>query len=380
MTAGGAQHGRDDSHRPRVVLAIKDLRSAGAERALVTLATGLDPQRWEVHVLCVSDAGELLPVLQEAGIPVHVVHKHKKLDLGVLWRIAATLKRIKPDLVHCFMFTAGAWVRPVARYLRIPHIIYAIRCAPSRDPRIQQAFDRLLLLLTDFVTMVSASNREEFHGMYRFPRSQTTVIRNGIDLTRFPARIRSWSAKPVLGTVGRLEWQKGVDLLLAAFSIIKAAYPDCRLRIAGDGSLRPQLERQAELLGLSGSVEFLGHVGDVPAFLQSVDVYLSATRFEGVPNAHLEAMASGLPVISTAVDGIPEIIEHGVTGWLTGNPDPAALAELVIFALRDPEALQRMGRRAQDRIHKEWTSAAIVGEYDRLYMGLVTSGRPREGL
>jgi glycosyltransferase involved in cell wall biosynthesis len=173
--------------------------------------------------------------------------------------------------------------------------------------------------------------------------------------------------------VGRLAYQKGVDVLLHAWRIVREHLPESeqpRLAIVGMGPRQAQLEQLAATLDIVDSVEFAGLQRDVVAWLSRSDVLVLPSRWEGMPNAVLEAMASGLPCIATRVSGSEDIIQHGANGLLVAPDDPEELAGALLSLLRDPALGLQYGRAARATAEEYYSLGHILDVYLALYQSL----------
>jgi glycosyltransferase involved in cell wall biosynthesis len=170
----------------------------------------------------------------------------------------------------------------------------------------------------------------------------------------------------VIGSVGRLVEQKDYPTQLRAFALAVAHVPSLRMVIAGDGPLRQSLEEMARELAVADRIRFLGHWDNVPRLLRSVDLFVLASKFEPFGVALLEAKAAALPIVATAVNEIPEIIEDGATGLLTPPENAASLADLIIKLARDDDFRLRLGTRAR-RAALQHTLDTAVAAHERLY-------------
>jgi glycosyltransferase involved in cell wall biosynthesis len=225
------------------------------------------------------------------------------------------------------------------------------------------------------VIVLSARMRQDLlaHG---FRLAGVQVIPNGVDLTRFrPASAESPPARRdgrVL-YIGRLTYQKGVDVLLAAWRGVQERLPASRratLVIVGAGPGQAQLECLAASLGITESVKFVGEQSDVAAWLRLSDVAVLPSRWEGMPNALLEAMASGLPCVATRVSGSEEVIQHGVNGLLVEPEDDVALAEALLTVLLDPALGAEFGLAARATIAERYSLDHVMSVYLDLYHSL----------
>jgi glycogen(starch) synthase len=204
------------------------------------------------------------------------------------------------------------------------------------------------------------------------PRS--SVIHNGIEGNSFvPTGMPTHS--PRLLCLGRLHYQKGIDVALRAFTKVVPHFSNARLVIAGDGNERLALQKQTEQLGLSRAVEFTGWIAPdrVPTMIGSATILLMPSRWEGLPNVALQAGMMARPVIGTRVGGLPEIVDHERTGFLVEPDNAEALAEKIMLLLKDPEVAVQMGRAARAKVQSEFSWERYVDAYDSLYRAVVLS-------
>jgi glycosyltransferase involved in cell wall biosynthesis len=244
-------------------------------------------------------------------------------------------------------------------------------------PAYQGWADRLLRPFTDRAIAVSGSTRDFLVRERHVPAERVRVIWNGAPLDEFaprpPERVRALRRELglpedalVVGTIGRLNEQKGHRYLLDAAAQFLPRHPTARLLIVGDGDLAVPLREQAQRLGIADRTLFAGHRTDVPDLLGVLDVFVISSTYEGTPLALFEAMASGKAIVSTAVDGCREVLEEGRTGRLVPPQDPGALAQAIDDVLANPErrsALAHMAHEASAR----YDIRSCVAQMEQLY-------------
>jgi glycosyltransferase involved in cell wall biosynthesis len=208
---------------------------------------------------------------------------------------------------------------------------------------------------------------------------QPLLIPNGVDISRFYPLSEDASHRQTVVCTARLCYQKGFDVLLEAWHLVHKEVPEARLIIAGIGPLKAQLADMAEALDLRESVEFVGLQSDVVAVLHRASIATLPSRWEGMPNAILEAMACGLPCVATRVSGTEDIITHEVNGLLVEPEDSQALAQALLALLRDPERSSAYGKAARERIEQSYAFEHITDIYVELYERMV-SARSSRGL
>ncbi len=221
--------------------------------------------------------------------------------------------------------------------------------------RMGQPFVRLvhrLLRSIHAVAVVLSSRMEGYLAAHNFALQETLLIPNGVDITRFSpsgneTKIPEEERSQVVVCVARICYQKGIDVLLQAWRLVQSEAPGARLIIVGTGPIQNQLEHMAQALGVARSVEFAGVRDDVPAQFRRGAVAVLPSRFEGMPNTILEAMACGVPCVATRVSGSEDIIQHGVNGLLVESEDYQGLAEALLTLLRDPVKTSQCGQAAR---------------------------------
>jgi glycosyltransferase involved in cell wall biosynthesis len=236
----------------------------------------------------------------------------------------------------------------------------------------------LLLSIRAVVVVLSSRMRDHLteHG---FDLPGIELIPNGVDITRFNHAQSDTSpdeqAQVVVCVTG-LRYEKGVDVLLQAWYLVHQQVSQARLIIVGNGSLQSQLERMAEALCIADSIEFAGLQSDVPAQLHRGSIAVLPSRWEGMPNAVLEAMACGLPCVSTRVSGSEDIVQHGVNGLLVEPEDYQGMAQALLTLLRDQLLTQEYGRAARETIEKRYAHEQVMNKYVELYQSIADHSSP----
>jgi glycosyltransferase involved in cell wall biosynthesis len=200
------------------------------------------------------------------------------------------------------------------------------------------------------------------------------LIHSGVEPRRFESCLEASAAhgvEPIVGTVAVLEKRKGHDFLFQAAARLKAQGFKPKIFLAGDGSLRAQLEQAAENLGLKDAVRFFGFVSDPAQFLSKIDIFVLPSLYEGLGVAALEAMAAGKPVVATRAGGLTELVLDSVTGFLVPPRDSEALAAALAKLLRDKPLAQRMGQRGAERVRERFTLERMAAQNEAYYYELL---------
>ena len=355
----------------------------GAEKTLYTLATLLDPKRHQVvGVVSVKPAGLYAKKLRQQGLHVETMDLPGTPRPADAARLAEIITRLRPDIVHAVMFKAIQLCR-----LAKPKVPFAFKLVSS--PRVHYRtrslwtllLDRTLKNRDDLLIAECDASRDYLVSRLGYAPAKVRTIRNGVDLAGWPAskidrqkrrmELRLGSGDVLVGAVGRLDKQKGFTWLIEAMSRLKKT--DIRCVILGEGPERPRLEAQIRRHELEKQVWLYGERPDIVTWLSAFDIACLPSLWEGLPNFLLEAMALGLPVVASAVDGVPEVIENGRTGLLTPPAAPAALAKALKDLADHPERRSALGSAAHAAVIEKFTVRRMMDEYQDAYASVVAS-------
>jgi glycosyltransferase involved in cell wall biosynthesis len=352
----------------------------GVEEVVLGLLQRLDPSEFRLAIAAPPLLLEALgPDLAGVRLDTLAVEAESLTHVGQLRRLAAFMRRLRPDVVNPHLFRSTAVAAPLARALGIGRVVETYHGREAwRQGALRGRFvaDRLVARLVTRVIAVSRGAAEFLIHGKGYPAEKVLVIPNGRDLTRFaPGAHREAVRKelgldagaPVVGVVGRLEAQKGHVHLLDAWPEVVRVHPDARLLVVGEGSLHDALVSQARRLAVADHVQFIGFRSDVPRVLDAIDVLALPSLHEGMPLTVIEAAAAGRPVVATAVDGTPETVRDGETGFLVPPADPPALARALLAVLADRDAGARMGREAARWARERFDINAHVEATARVY-------------
>lgn len=350
----------------------------GAEEMVLNLVRHL-PSRFEPVVCCIHEAGPIGDEIRRTGTPVDVLGLtpglRRPLDIDVIRRY---LRRTQPQIVHTFLLTASLYGRLAAILARVP-IVIGTEVNIYENKRAAHALaERMLMAGTDRVVVSAESVRDFYVRQVRADPEKVAVIYNAVDFSQGrPAAARESmraalgipAGAPVAGIIARLTEQKGHRYLLEAL----AATPglaDVHLMVVGGGDLRDELVRTTESLGLSSRVHFTGPRRDLGDLLGAMDVFVMPSLWEGLPLSLVLAMGAAVPVVATAVAGIPEVVDSGRTGLLVPPGDATALGAALARVFDDAAFRQQIALAGQasvlPRFGVERYVQAIVGLYDEL--------------
>ena len=369
-------------NRIRLLKMLTSFQIGGTERQVTNLAMRIDSSRFDLHLACLRNMGELLQEIEPLRVPRPVFDIGRLYAPKTLWqaiRLGYYIRRHLIQVVHSYGFYPNVFAVPAARLAGASIVVASIRDRGDILTPMQRWIQKYVCRLADCV-LVNAETIREVLIEQGYQPDKIFVIRNGIVLSRFGRRdrgvelrreLRLPSTAPLVFVFSRLNGMKGVEYFLEAAAMVARNFPDVRFLVVGDGAKRKELEAHAATLGLSPRVTFTGFRTDVPDLLREAAISVLPSLSEGLSNSLLESMASGVPVVAGRVGGNPEIVEHGVSGLLVPPRDSAALAAAMGQLLRNPELAARFGEAGKRRVADLFSMERSVGEVERLYERLV---------
>jgi glycosyltransferase involved in cell wall biosynthesis len=378
-----------------VARVIARLNIGGPAQHTILLTAGLDPKRFTTTLITgvVGTAeGDFTPEARTRGVdPVVIPQLSRAIrparDLTALVRLVRLFRRLRPDIVHTHTAKAGALGRVAAWAAGVPltiHTFHGHVLDGYFSPAVTGAFvrvERALARMTDCLVTVSPRLKAEILAMGIGRPEQFEVVPLGLDLGRFrrprpalPALRRELSLPedvPLLGIVGRLVPIKDHATLFEAMVHLSSGPQAPHLVVIGDGEDRPRLERLVADLGLGNRISFLGWRTDLETIVPEMDVVICASKNEGTPVALIEAMAAGVPVLSTDVGGVGDLVTHGTTGWLVPSSDPAAMAHGIGELLSDADRRARLAAAGRAVALEQHHVAGLIRRVEALYTDLL---------
>ncbi len=365
---------RSASHqRPRILQLLATGGNGGAQESYTGLLLRLDRHRYDVRALSLS-AGSAVQRIRRLGLPVDVIEETD--DDAAVDALSAWLGRNEIDLVHAHMYRAEVVGTRAALSAGTPVIMATVHSSRVRSPEdvaalaaLTPAMDRLIVPSDSIEAKVAAEGRAG---------ARFAVIPNGVDLSRFAtppprcgfrAEFDIPRGAPLIGVVARLEPEKGHVHLLEAWPAVAAAVPEARLAIVGEGSEEGELRRLADAMPAdAGSrVIFAGRREDVSALTAELTVAVLPSLREAQGISLLEAMARRVPVVASAVGGIPEVVTDGVDGLLVPPAAPSALADALIRLACSPEQRARLGEAGYRTVRDRFSIEAQVRRIEAVY-------------
>lgn len=349
----------------RVAHVTQGLDVGGQERLLVEMARHRDRNRFDWTVIVLGTRGPLADALEADGVRIMTLDTPTGLRFGLWRRLARLLRSEQIDVVHTHDDRPLIYGIPAAWWANIPRRIHS-----HHHGRLAQFTWRQRCLMRQaarfaqrFVCVSHDSSRYMIE--QGIPAVKVQTLWNGIDLTRFA--FQGPCDDGAIVTVARLSPEKDIANLLRAVPTVVTTNPLARFEIAGDGPCRAELEQLATVLNIANNVKFHGEVRDVPALLAKARLFVLPSQSEGISLTLLEAMARGLPIVTTNVGGNPEVVEAGTTGLLVPARDPAALGQAILTLVADPTRANQMGVAGRQRVEKYFDIRTMTAQYEAMY-------------
>lgn len=372
--------------RTRVLHLIWALDLGGAERQVLEIVRGLDRSRFEPVVGCVVRKGRWGEALEKEGIRVIDLAKRPGFDPWLLFRLVRLLRQGGFQILHTHAFTAASWGRLAALLARTPVVVAHEHSAFSLDSAVRRTVDRALAIGTSRWVVVSEALARDLLRVEHLPLPRLVLVRNGIsfpaeegvpvDVPAVRKELGASGFRELVGSVGRLEQRKGLEVLIEAVCRLAPGRPGLGAVLVGDGPLRGALEEKVRSLGLADRVVLAGRREDVYRVLRSLDVFALPSHTEGLSISLLEAAAAGCPIVATNVGGNAEVVEDGQSGILVPAGSPEALAGAIERLLDDRAAARALGEAAERTVRDRFASSAMVRSIEGLYVDLL---QPRDG-
>jgi glycosyltransferase involved in cell wall biosynthesis len=350
----------------------------GTEHQFAEIASRLNQSKYNVQVACFSQMGEFFETVRSAGLRVTSFSRSRWFDprttaCAVRWM--QFLRREQIGLVHTFDFHTTAFAAAPAKMAGVRRLVTSRRNLGTTLTGWRHWLLRRLFSMSDCVVANSEAARENLLSV-GIAAKRIRVVHNGVDLERFSsnghraaARQRwGWREEDLLvGVIANLRPEKGHATLLKAVPSVVERFPRVHFVIAGPDPLKYGQSLREMAKSLCPHVSFLGDCDDVPELLAALDIFVLPSLSESLPNALMEAMSAGRPVIASAVGGCKELVTHGLNGILIPPQDPGALAREIIRLLEEPATRERLGNAARRSAESKFDINQAVGRLEAIY-------------
>lgn len=370
--------------QPLVMHLVYRLDFGGLETLLVECVNRMPAEKYRHIIVCLTDFSEFSKKISRHDVEILSLHKQPGWGLKSHVDFWWLCKKWKPQILHTYNLPTIEYTF-TGFFAGVPIRIHAEHGRDINDPEGKiwkyKVLRKLLKPLIDYFVPVSIELKNWLSTAIGVPQRKIRLINNGVDLQRFhlktapPVHLEKTENLPaqlfVIGTVGRIQEVKNHVALIDAFVLLRKNFPEMkeslRLMIIGDGPLLNALKEKVAREDLREFVSLPGARDDIPEILNTMSLFAMSSLAEGTPVVMLEAMASSLPVVATDVGGIPDLLQHGVTGQLVERANVPALAQAMGCYLRTPELLQQHGTAARRWVESHYSLEAMLGEYLSLY-------------
>lgn len=364
-------------------------RWAGAEAQTATALRFL-ARRPDVSVAAiVFNEGRLARELRTCGVPVEVVAEDRHGFLSIVRAGSRLLRSPRPMILHSHGYKANVVSFAIAGRCGIDYLVRSQHGLPEPYAGVKRWKNRVLHAVDAAISryrtdcVISVSRELRGHLVRSIPPEKVTIVSNGLDLARVscglsPVEARLRLGLPadavVIGSAGRLEPVKRIDRLIEAAALILPEVPAAHVVIAGDGTEEERLRGLAQLSPARERIHFLGYRDDIHDVLRAMDIFVLCSEHEGLPMVLLEALWLGLPVVGSAVGGIAEVIEDGVSGVLLADATPQELARACVRLAHDPELRHGLSEQGRRRVRETFSAEDSAARLAELYLVLVGQG------
>jgi glycosyltransferase involved in cell wall biosynthesis len=382
--------------RPLAVQVTSRLSVGGSVAQAIYLAASLRDHGYDtllVHGEPPPGEGTMAPLADRLGVErISIASLQRELgpgDLASVVAIAHLLRRLRPAVVHTHAAKAGAVGRIAGRLARVPAIVHTFHghvlrgYFPPRKEAMFRRIERGLAHAADAIVAVSDEVRDDLVSLGVEPASRIRTIRIGFEMTALDLDEHAHHAlrgstrrtlgidddRPIVALVGRVVAVKRVDRFLAAARAVSTI--DALFLVVGDGEERARLEASADARALAGRLRFLGYRDDVAAILHASDIVVLTSDLEGTPVSLIEAGACSLPVVGTAVGGVPDVVIDGVTGLLAGVDDVPGIAAAIDRLIADRTLARTLGRAGRERVVPRFSLDRLAAKHADLYASLL---------
>jgi sugar transferase (PEP-CTERM/EpsH1 system associated) len=371
--------------RIRIGHVIGWLHFGGKENGIVNLVNSLDSDVFENYIFSFVKRGPLAHrIIPER---CRVIELGAKLggDYQLYFKLARAFRKHKIHIAHTHSWATLLEGVVGAKVAGVPIIVHGEHGTIRDNTKMHRYIQRLFWNIADRVLSVSETLRDDLHAAVGFPKERIHVISNGVDMSRFriahdggdyKAKLGIPLGSVVFGAIGRLVPVKCFPMLLEAAEVIFDKVLDSHLVIVGDGPLNAELTEITRRRNIADRVRFLGWRPDVPDILKAMDVFVCSSESEGMSNTILEAMASGIPVVATAVGGNLELVVDSETGILVQPNDPTTLADAVLKLLTNRALRLQMGNLGRRRVGECFSLEAMTQNYAKFYLEMFSQQFP----
>lgn len=355
----------------KTVVLLQDLEFGGTQRYAINLLKHLDRQLFSPELWVLRSGEDMVPLARETGVKIRWLSKSSWVAPNSLANLARRLREEKPDLLYTLTVVPNIWGNILGRVTKVPGIVSGARNGTVRF------MERFTYRLSTRIICNSQADRDTLVVNLSLNPRRITVIPNAVDSDYFVPDFNQIDEHPTAVFVGRLVEQKDPLGLLEAFRSVTLHVPEARLIMIGNGHLKEPSEEFLRANGLEKNVTMLPGTRDIREHLRGDRIFVLPSRYEGSPNVIIESMSMGLPVVATAVGGVPDLVVDGETGFLVDPFDRDGLVHCLTSLYTDRGLRREMGRKARERVLEFHSMENMARLTEEVFLEAVNETRPR---
>jgi glycosyltransferase involved in cell wall biosynthesis len=358
----------------------------GAERILLSIISNLDRKNFMSYVVCMHSMGDegkdLMQAIEHLGFEAQVLRMHGRFDLGAVISLRRIISQNQIDVIHCHDFKSNFYGLLSTLGTSVRRVTTSHGSTLNGMLKYYSLIDTYFTLRFYHKVITVSEKLTEYYHKRGFQKNKITEVINGIDTSYYLAKIQEMKNSPeiselqlpekrlVLGTIGRLFPEKGIDFLVKSFQRLRNEFPNLYLLVVGDGPERKNLEKLVDSLNLGVHVLFTGVLNNVIPALQQMDIFVMPSLREGFPNVILEAAFFEKRIVTTNVGSIPLLIQEGKTGILVRPASVESLTQGIKRCLLQETETRTMAVLARKKLEKDFTSKQMVRKIENVYLKL----------
>lgn len=361
------------SRHVRIILLASGDLWAGAEAVVYNLAKGLHANHTVNLLVILLNNGKLARLCHNSGIDVEIIDESKNSFPMLILKAAGITKKFRPDIIHSHRYKENILALLIKKLSYPAKLITTVHgLSEGRSQFKTKILSKINLYIEKFffnkVIAVSDDIKNYFVNNLNFPENKVVRIYNGIEMPKISQNYHKKKKLFTIGSAGRFFPVKDYLLMVDIAKELCAARDDIIFVLAGEGPLKTAIKTEIEKYKIEDKFNLLGHLDNMQAFYNSIDLYLNTSHHEGIPITIIEAMSHRIPVVAPAVGGLPEVVEHGKTGWLVKNRDASEFARTIKNLISDNRTIAAAGENAHKRAQKYFSISCMTESYMKIYL------------
>lgn len=349
---------------------VPNLAVGGGEKLAVDICTFLDKEVYTCKIISLYKSQNTIyeQIARENNIDIIFLNKKIGVDLKIIVQLIKLLKKENPDILHTHLYVMS-YVLPASIFCNIRSVVHTVHSVANKELRKSVRIIMHIAYKVFGVIPVAISNhiKQTVYDEYGIEKEKIRCIYNGVDTLKFQRKKQIENTNILeFVHIGRFNTVKNHKLLIESFALALNEINNIKLKLVGDGELRKEIEELVESLKIKDKVTFRGIRKEIPNELKDADIFILTSNWEGIPLSIIEAMASGLSIISTKAGGVADIIEDNKTGLLVNIGDKVGLSKAIIRISKDEKLRQKMAKEALKEAEK-YDIRIKVKEYEELY-------------